>query len=488
MNAPTPGPPARKGLRLVLDHPGLAALALAAVVLAFGVILPGVLTYQNLRRVDQIETSIAQSTRIQDVAIRLQRSLIQDLGGDLVANLLMVEALRGAVAELGERESTTDPNTAAAFQELDRLLARSDVLPQNVLVAGLGLIRQLMQEKVDAQRVLLEQMRADAQRELRVALGGVVAFLALLVAGLWLVPTRVVRPLASLRELLSRLARGDRETAPMEDAHPLLLPLFENYNELVTRLEELEAANRAREESLEQAVGAATRALLEQHRTLANAERLAAAGATTAGVAHELKNPLAGMLVSVDNLKRDIDDPDLGQRLDLLRAELDRTVNLLNTYLASARHQPESVGPVRVSTLVDELLTLLRYQVPDGITLESSVAPELTCDLPRDRIRQALLNLVLNSVQALGPGGGTIRVEGCSDESGVRLSVLDDGPGFPEGLVQRPVQPFTTARSSGTGLGLAMVRRTIQDLGGRLELENRTPTGAAAHLWIPCHV
>lgn len=461
-------------------------MVLAGVVLAVGVALPGALTYRNLLRVDDINSSITEATRIQDVTIRLQLSLIQDLGGNLVANLVMVEALREAVEELAARESTTDPAIATAFRELDGLLSRSDVLPQNVLVAGLGLIRQLMQEKVDAQRALLAQVETDARSELRLILAALVALTGLVLTGAWLVPARVVRPLRGLRELLSRLAQGDREIAPVEDAHPLLVPLFDNYNNLVTQLTELEAANRAREQSLEQEVSAATRTLMEQHRTLATAERLAAAGVMTAGVAHELRNPLAGMLMSVENLQKDIGDDELSARLELLRAQLDRTVGLLNNYLSAARHRPEAVAPIELAVLVNELLTLLRYQVPPHIELKGDLSPDLTCDLPEDRVRQALLNLILNSVQALDVDAGTITVSAVLEDVGLVLSVLDDGPGFPDAMVQKPLVPFTSTRDAGTGLGLAIVRRTVEDLGGSLVLENREPHGAAAYMRIPC--
>jgi C4-dicarboxylate-specific signal transduction histidine kinase len=88
------------------------------------------------------------------------------------------------------------------------------------------------------------------------------------------------------------------------------------------------------------------------------------------------------------------------------------------------------------------------------VTLNGSVAPGLICALPRGRIHQVLMNLVWNSVEALGPRPGTVGVTGQTEGDGVALEVWDDGPGFPAELLGRRVQAFRTRRAGGTGLGL----------------------------------
>lgn len=105
--------------------------------------------------------------------------------------------------------------------------------------------------------------------------------------------------------------------------------------------------------------------------------------------------------------------------------------------------------------------------------------------LPRDRMRQTLLNLILNAIEAMGDGTGTVRVTAERSDGRLRWSVRDDGPGFPENLLARPVGPFVTHRENGTWLGLATVRRFVKDLDGDLLLENRDGGGARVVLELP---
>jgi signal transduction histidine kinase len=283
-----------------------------------------------------------------------------------------------------------------------------------------------------------------------------------------------------------KLGAGDFSPVPLAGAHPVLVPLFENYNHLVTRLQELEREHRSRAALLEGKVRTATETLLEQQRSLARAERLAAVGETAAGLAHELRNPLAGVQMSLVNLRRDLDDAQLAGRLELAIAELQRLVRLLNHQLSSARHVPEPSRPLHLRSLVEDLLALLRYQVPPHVHLDARVEDDVDCRLPCDRLRQALLNLVLNSVQALADEPGRVSLDARRMGDHVVLTVTDDGPGFPPELVKAGAQAFVTRRAGGTGLGLAMVRRLALDLGGELALENLDPRGARVRLTLPC--
>jgi two-component system, NtrC family, sensor kinase len=135
---------------------------------------------------------------------------------------------------------------------------------------------------------------------------------------------------------------------------------------------------------------------------------------------------------------------------------------------------------------VAELLALVRYQAPPQVDISATVADDVRCMLPDSQLRQALLNLVLNAIHALERRSGSIVIAAESASGRLRLSVSDDGPGFPEEFLGEHVPAYKTGRSSGTGLGLAMVRRFARDLGGRLELSNRQPHGACATLVLPC--
>jgi signal transduction histidine kinase len=209
-------------------------------------------------------------------------------------------------------------------------------------------------------------------------------------------------------------------------------------------------------------------------------------GETAAGLAHELRNPLAGIMAALANLGQEVADEEVEKRVRLLRQETERIVRLLNEYLKASRHAPEPLVTTNVEKLVEDLLSLLRYQASSDIRLEEDVGQNIECLLPPGRIRQALMNLVGNAIESLGTGPGTVTVLGRRVGPEIHLEVRDDGPGFPEDILRTAGQPFRTGRDSGTGLGLATVHRTAVDLGGSMTIQNLQPRGACVTLSLPC--
>ena len=316
--------------------------------------------------------------------------------------------------------------------------------------------------------------------------GGVAGGFPLLVL-LLAYPVRrgILAPLQHLGDLMAAIARRDYSTLTTPEINPLLQPLFESYNQMVHRLRELEQEHQTRASSLTAAVRGATGALLEQQSALARAQRLAAVGELAASLAHELRNPLAGVQMACRNLRQEVVDPDHAGRLDMIGDELQRVTQLLNALLGSGRHTPEAAQDVDIAQQVKELLRLVRYQIPEGIHLDQQIAEELHCLLPPASFRQALLNLIMNSAQALAERSGTIRVSAERLGTQLFLQVSDDGPGFPPELLQGGIRPFASWRLGGTGLGLSMVRRFVRDLGGDLELANGPQGGACIALRLP---
>ena len=227
------------------------------------------------------------------------------------------------------------------------------------------------------------------------------------------------------------------------------------------------------------------RALIEQQATLARADRLAAVGEVAAGLAHELRNPLAGIQMTLENIRQEAPEGDAAVRMDAVVNETQRLSRLLDRHLAAARHEPEPLVEVRLHETVGDLIEILRPTVAAEITLANRVEDGLVARLPQDRIRQALLNLMKNAVESMGDRAGSVQVLGARDGEVIELAVCDDGPGFPEEMVGKPVAPFLSSKSGGTGLGLAIVRRLAKDLGGELRLENRPEGGARVSLRLP---
>lgn len=332
-------------------------------------------------------------------------------------------------------------------------------------------------EERDKMRLLAE-VQAETASHQRYELAAPVALLGLAAILLPITWWRIVRPLDDFGRQIGGLARGDFSPTPEDEVDELTLPLHRSFLKLAMRLQELEDSHRRREASLEEEVRTATAALLAQQRSLARAERLAATGELAASVAHEVRNPLAGIQMSLANVRAELTDhPDLAERIELVLGEVERLGRLVNELVDSSRHAPEPARKVDLAELVDELLALTRYQLPPDIQLESRVQHGLVCRLPAERLRQALLNLVLNASSAIGEVPGRIVLEARRDDDTLRVTVSDDGPGFPADVLEGGARTFVSTRAQGTGLGLAMVRRFTRDQGGSLELENLRSSG-----------
>jgi len=333
---------------------------------------------------------------------------------------------------------------------------------------------------------ILAQLERQSAAQFRLELAVPLALVGIGTILFPLLQRRLIRPLDAFGHQLARLAEGEFGPAPVDSrVERFMLPLHRQFNQLAARLQELEAAHQTRTASLEGEVRAATHQLLEQQRSLARADRLAATGELAASVAHELRNPLAGLQMTLSNLRAELGDAVHAERVDLMIDEVERLTRLLNTLLDTARHAPEPARFVNLAEVVDEMVTLTRYQLPANIRLASSVSGGLTVRLPPDRLRQALLNLILNGAGALAGQPGEIRIEAAVASGTLRLTVSDDGPGFPPEMLHIGIRPFFSTRERGTGLGLTTVRRFARDIGGTVELANRLPHGAQVSLILP---
>lgn len=459
---------------------------LGALLIVVGATAVGFLNLRNLQRIEGLHERISDLERLRELRQRVEISLLDEITEAVPSGTFLVEEIRLQVEEALALESRLDPQTAAGLRRIESLLSRPGLVNRESLLNALEVAGSISEREARAQEDLLRQVREDGRRELFLGIGGLVALSALAALAAWLLPKRLLDPLAHLRSQFAGLGAGHFQEVSLEGVDSALVPLFMNYNAMVVRLSELEAERRARAETLEGEVRASARALLDQQRALANAQRLAAVGETAAGMAHELRNPLAGILAALENLQREVRDSSLSHRLGVLHLEAERVVRLLNDYLAASRHAPEPAVVTDMAELVRDLLSLLRYQAPPGVRLEPEVEDGLRCVLPPGRIRQTLLNLVANSLQALGHSPGTVTVSAKGEDRLLRLEVRDDGPGFPDDLLSVAGQPFRTGKPTGTGLGLATVQRTIRELGGSMSIENLTPRGASVVLSFPC--
>jgi two-component system sensor histidine kinase HydH len=222
-------------------------------------------------------------------------------------------------------------------------------------------------------------------------------------------------------------------------------------------------------------------------RELVQRERLAAVGQLSAGLAHEIRNPLASIKGATEMLQdHEPAATGRGRMLAIVHEETARLNDVLGRFLDFARPSTGERGRFDLVAELTEVVELIRHR---------DRAPQVTLDLRTDRalvhgdrtgIRQLLLNLLLNAAEAAGPAPtGTVQVSLTATGSGQELAVVDNGPGFSAEALASLGTPFFTTREGGTGLGLATSLRIAADHGGELVIDDAHQGGARVVVRLP---
>ncbi|HET8539439.1 MAG TPA: ATP-binding protein [Anaeromyxobacter sp.] len=280
-----------------------------------------------------------------------------------------------------------------------------------------------------------------------------------------LLASRVTRPLEALREGAARVAAGDLDARVAARAGGELGELVAAFNAMTRDL----ALGRAR---------------------LAQAERIAAWREVARRLAHEIKNPLTPIAMSVETLrdaheKRRGDFGEIfGEGTRAIAEEVRRLKRIVDEFSRFARLPAPERAPVAPDELLASVLALFA-EPPAGVSVVRDVAPGLPrVHADRDQISQLLLNLVRNALEAM-PGGGTLTVSARRAPEGVAFAVADTGAGIAAADLARVFEPYFTTKEGGTGLGLAIAQRIAEEHGGRLEAASVPGRGATFTLTLP---
>lgn len=226
---------------------------------------------------------------------------------------------------------------------------------------------------------------------------------------------------------------------------------------------------------------------------LVRSARLAAVGRLSAGVAHEIGNPLAAIRGMLDLLQAgDLDADEEKEFVLRIQRESERIHHTIRDLLDFSRHDPEHAGRIESSASLAEVVEDT-VKLVDRQSRFRDIALELAVDesLPRvrgnhERLRQLLLNLLFNAADALA-GRGTIEISASGANGSVQLVVSDDGPGIDGQILDQVFDPFVTTKPAGqgTGLGLAVCHTIVDQLGGSIRAENRAGGGASFEVSLP---
>jgi signal transduction histidine kinase len=235
----------------------------------------------------------------------------------------------------------------------------------------------------------------------------------------------------------------------------------------------------------------------EDERAAARVETYAEFAALVGGLAHEIRNPLSTIRLNMELLAEDFEetpaDSPTKQRdrrakakIDLVRQECDRLQKLLGDFLDFARQESLSPEPGSLNTEIEQLLDFFAIRAEEaGVEVVRYLDPELpSVRLDRETFRSAVLNLLLNAVQAMEPGGQLV-VRTRPAGLGVLLELIDTGPGMDPETLGKVFQAFYTTKQGGSGLGLPTARKIIEAHGGTIDVESAPGRGTKVTIWLP---
>jgi signal transduction histidine kinase len=263
-----------------------------------------------------------------------------------------------------------------------------------------------------------------------------------------------LRPVRSLTEGVRQMARGDLDAEIPVKSHDEIGQLAHEFNEMA-------------------------RALKKQQGALVRAERLAAVGKMAANVAHEIRNPLNAIALNLELIEDAVGSGSPEEMQPLLSAvgkEVQRLTDVTEAYLRFSGLPQPYLEPIDLSSVVRDLVSFQSEEARQmGVAIQIDAPANMAAQADPDQLRQALLNMIKNAIEAT-PDKGHILVRLEGDDHTARVIVEDDGQGVEEHMLEQIFEPFVSTKKHGTGLGLALARRVAEAHFGSLKLLH-TPSG-----------
>jgi signal transduction histidine kinase len=316
--------------------------------------------------------------------------------------------------------------------------------------------------------VTLSQENTQRNTVLVIATAGAVAICAVMIMVLAVV---VHRPMTELQDKIERVREGDLNVSVnFSNRNDEIGDLGKDFNDMVRQLRE------SREE------------IQRLHRTqISRAEHLATLGELAAGLAHEIRNPLAGIAGVIDVIGRDLPKESPARSvLKDVRSEVLHINRIVSELLEIARPKQPEFRMADLNATAEHAVMFAKDQAASrGVEIELTKDAEgIEIEHDAGQIRQVLLNLLLNGVQACDQGGKVALQVAHTDDS-VQLTVVDTGKGIPPDVLENIFRPFFTTKGDGTGLGLSLAQRMVEGHGGRLEVSSWVGKGSRFVISLP---
>jgi two-component system NtrC family sensor kinase len=329
----------------------------------------------------------------------------------------------------------------------------------------------------------------------RTLLAAAVAAVVLAALAWIFVRHHIMRPVAALVQATRRVARDQLELEVPVTWEGELGILASSFNDMTRSLRVTKRDLDALMHGLERQVEERTAALRNAQDQLVRQEKLTSLGKLSASIAHEINNPLAGILTFAKLIIRTLEQgaPDDATRkiviknLHLVERESERCSAIVRNLLDFARERPLALKDTNVNAVLEEALQLLANQIQiQGVALEKRLGAVPLVDGDFGQLRQACVNVIMNACEAM-PRGGRLEVSTALVEDGrwVEVSFQDSGPGIPPDHLHKIFDPFFTTKEKGTGLGLSVVYGIIERHGGKIDLGTELGKGTRIMLRLP---
>ena len=225
---------------------------------------------------------------------------------------------------------------------------------------------------------------------------------------------------------------------------------------------------------------------IKLYRGLIQADKLGAIGVIAAGMAHEIKNPLASIKGLTQVLPENLDDKEfIVKYIEIVPRQLDRINRIVEDLLAFSQPKELVVRPVDPEKVLTDVLRLVEGQCRKaGITVVTDCRPVPALQADPERLDQVFMNIILNAIQAM-PNGGTVNVKCQMTNDKCLIEISDSGQGIPAEKLPNIFDPFYTTKERGSGLGLAVTYRIVKEHGGEITAESQAGKGTTFKIWLP---
>lgn len=215
------------------------------------------------------------------------------------------------------------------------------------------------------------------------------------------------------------------------------------------------------------------------------AEKLSAVGVLASGIAHEIRNPLGIIKTISQTIVHDIQDEDIKEGIEIIIHEVNRANNVIIGLLDFAKPSIGKVKAHSIGHIIKEILMITyNYALQYNVKINSNVDDEIMVMLDEEKIKQAFVNIIFNSIQAM-PNGGNIDIEVTSNDYWANITFKDEGTGIPQDQLEKIYEPFYTTKDAGTGLGLPITHRIIEEHKGSMEISSILGAGTTINMYLP---